>query len=80
MEFMNTNIGFTKMGQVSSLVSYGFHGLNTHLLRPSDMTPYRTVAQQVDDLIKNNKIMMFARTWCPHAQKAKELLFNKGIT
>ena len=23
--------------------------------------------------------MMFAKTYCPHAQKAKELFFNKGI-
>ena len=80
MEFMNSNIGFTKFGQTSSLVSYGFNGLNTKMLTAQDTQPFRTISQQVDDLIKNNKIMVFARTWCPYAQKAKELLFSKGIT
>ena len=36
MEFINSSIGFTKMGQVSSLVSYGFNGLNKSMMEKSD--------------------------------------------
>jgi len=36
MEFINSSIGFTKMGQVSSLISYGFNGLNTNMLSDYD--------------------------------------------
>jgi len=79
MEFMNSSIGFTKFGQASSLVSYGFNGLNSSMLGSYDITDYVPLADQVDNLIESNKIMMFAKTYCPQAQSAKDLLFNKGI-
>ena len=36
-------------------------------------------ATEVMDLIKENKVMVFSKSYCPHCTRAKSLLKNGGI-
>ncbi|KAI9490432.1 glutaredoxin-1 [Zychaea mexicana] len=44
-------------------------------LTPEEMA---TVEQFVEDLIKNNKVVMFSKSYCPFCERAKKLLQKLG--
>ncbi|CDS11811.1 hypothetical protein LRAMOSA11455 [Lichtheimia ramosa] len=51
------------------------------LIFPPPLTPEELaqVEQQVEDLIKNNNVVVFSKTYCPYCSSAKALLESQNI-
>merc|ERR1711964_434797 len=45
----------------------------------TEKTPTVPKMDSVDDMIKNNKVMIFSKSYCPHCRKAKDALAQCGI-
>ncbi|OBZ83914.1 Glutaredoxin-1 [Choanephora cucurbitarum] len=50
-------------------------GLQSKQLSPEEMSK---IQQVVEEIINNNKIAVFSKSYCPYCQKAKKLLQDLG--